>query len=89
VLSAAARWLSTAKIMRMSNRSVENVFLRLRRPETDVNLSAQDAAATPAHDRPRRAVSAIIGLERSLSIWKEVHQIRLTFARYLSSIRFA
>jgi hypothetical protein len=30
LLSAAARSLSTAKIMRMSDRGVENVFLRLR-----------------------------------------------------------
>jgi transposase-like protein len=35
LLSAAARSLSTAKIMRMSDRGVENVFLRLRWPETD------------------------------------------------------
>jgi transposase-like protein len=35
LLSAAARSLSCAKIMRMSNRGVENVFLRLRWPETD------------------------------------------------------
>ena len=34
-LSAAARSLSAAKIMRMSDRGVENVFLRLRWPETD------------------------------------------------------
>src|SRR5205823_13839869 len=33
--SAAARSLSCAKVMRMSNRGVENVFLRLRWPETD------------------------------------------------------
>ena len=35
LLSAAARSLSPAKIMRMSDRGVENVFLRLRWPETD------------------------------------------------------
>ena len=35
LLSAAARSLSCAKVMRMSNRGVENVFLRLRWPETD------------------------------------------------------
>src|SRR5690348_10602443 len=35
LLSAAARSLSCAKIMRMSDRGVENVFLRLRWPETD------------------------------------------------------
>ncbi len=33
LLSAAARSLSAAKIMRMSERGVENVFLRLRWPE--------------------------------------------------------
>jgi transposase-like protein len=35
LLSAAARSLSAAKIMRMSDHGVENVFLRLRWPETD------------------------------------------------------
>src|ERR1700674_178777 len=35
LLSAAARSLSPAKVMRMSDRGVENVFLRLRWPETD------------------------------------------------------
>ncbi len=35
LLSAAARSLSAAKIMRMSDRGVENVFLRLRWPDTD------------------------------------------------------
>ena len=35
LLSAAARSLSPAKVMRMSGRGVENVFLRLRWPETD------------------------------------------------------
>ena len=35
LLSAAARSLSPAKVMRMSDRGAENVFLRLRWPETD------------------------------------------------------
>jgi hypothetical protein len=35
LLSAAARSLSAAKIMRMSDNGVENVFLRLRWPDTD------------------------------------------------------
>ena len=35
LLSAGARSLSAAKIMRMSDSGVENVFLRLRWPETD------------------------------------------------------
>ena len=35
LLCAAARSLSAAKIMRMSDRGVENVFLRLRWPDTD------------------------------------------------------
>jgi hypothetical protein len=35
LLSAAARSLSPAKVMRMSDRGGENVFLRLRWPETD------------------------------------------------------
>jgi Transposase zinc-ribbon domain len=33
--SAAARSLSPAKVMRMSDRGAENVFLRLRWPQTD------------------------------------------------------
>ena len=35
LLSAAARSLSPAKVMRMSDQGAENVFLRLRWPETD------------------------------------------------------
>ncbi len=35
LLSTGARSLSAAKIMRMSDGGVENVFLRLRWPETD------------------------------------------------------
>ncbi len=35
LLSAAARSLSPAKVMRMSDRGAENVFLRLRWPQTD------------------------------------------------------
>jgi hypothetical protein len=34
LLSAAARSLSLAKVMRMSDTGVENVFLRLRWPDT-------------------------------------------------------
>jgi hypothetical protein len=35
LLSAVARSLSPAKVMRMSDRGAENVFLRLRWPQTD------------------------------------------------------
>ena len=35
LLSAAARSLSPAKVMRMSDLGAENVFLRLRWPQTD------------------------------------------------------
>jgi len=35
LLSAAARSLSPAKVARMSDRGAENVFLRVRWPETD------------------------------------------------------
>jgi hypothetical protein len=35
LLSAAARSLSPGKVARMSDRGAENVFLRLRWPETD------------------------------------------------------
>ena len=35
LLSAAARSLSPGKVMRMSDRGAENVFVRLRWPQTD------------------------------------------------------
>ena len=35
LLSAAARSLSPGKVMRMSERGAENVFVRLRWPQTD------------------------------------------------------
>jgi len=35
LLSAAARSISPGKVMRMSERGAENVFVRLRWPQTD------------------------------------------------------
>ena len=59
LLSAAARSLSAAKIMRMSDRGVENVFLRLRWPETDGKPGCPGCGCTICYacrrsvDRPR------------------------------------
>ena len=59
LLSAAARSLSAAKIMRMSDRGVENVFLRLRWPETDGKPVCPGCGCTICYacrrsvDRPR------------------------------------
>jgi hypothetical protein len=47
LLSAAARSLSLAKVMRMLHLGVENVFLRLRWPKTDGSLSVRTVAARP------------------------------------------
>ena len=46
LLSAGVRSLSAAKIMRMSDRGVENVFLRLRWPETDGKPVCPDCGCT-------------------------------------------
>jgi len=46
LLSASARSLSAAKIMRMSDTGVENVFLRLRWPETDGKPVCPDCGCT-------------------------------------------
>ena len=46
LLSAGARSLSAAKIMRMSDGGVENVFLRLRWPETDGKPVCPDCGCT-------------------------------------------
>ncbi len=46
LLSAGARSLSAAKIMRMSDTGVENVFLRLRWPETDGKLVCPNCGCT-------------------------------------------
>jgi len=46
LLSAGARSLSAAKIMRMSDGGVENVFLRLRWPETDGNPVCPDCGCS-------------------------------------------
>ena len=49
LLSAAARSLSCAKIMRMSDCGVENVFLRLRWPETDGRPVCPRCSCTACH----------------------------------------
>ncbi len=46
LLSTGARSLSAAKIMRMSDSGVENVFLRLRWPETDGKPVCPDCGCT-------------------------------------------
>ncbi len=55
LLSAAARSLSAAKIMRMSERGVENVFLRLRWPETDGRPVCPHCGCTICYTCPRSA----------------------------------
>jgi transposase-like protein len=55
LLSAAARSLSVAKIMRMSERGVENVFLRLRWPETDGKPVCPHCGCTICYACPRSA----------------------------------
>jgi hypothetical protein len=46
LLSARARSLSAAEIMRMADSGVENVFLRLRWPETDGKRVCPDCDCT-------------------------------------------
>ncbi len=46
LLSAGARSLSAAKIMRMSDSGVETLFLRLRWPETDGKPVCPDCGGT-------------------------------------------
>src|SRR5258708_6899383 len=55
LLSAAARSLSAAKIMRMSDRGVENVFLRLRWPGTDGKPVCPGCGCTICYAGPRSA----------------------------------
>jgi transposase-like protein len=55
LLSAAARSLSAAKIMRMSDRGVENVFLRLRWPKTDGKPECPDCGCTICYECRRSA----------------------------------
>lgn len=53
LLSAAARSLSAAKILRMSDHGVENVFLRLRWPETDGKPVCPGCGCTICYACPR------------------------------------
>ena len=55
LLSAAARSLNAAKIMRMSDRGVENVFLRLRWPDTDGRPVCPGCDCTICYACPRSA----------------------------------
>jgi hypothetical protein len=57
LLSAAARSLSPGKVMRMSERGAENVFVRLRWPQTDGNryVHAAAGAALMPTTPPRRS----------------------------------
>ncbi len=58
LLSAAARSLSPAKVMRMSDRGAENVFLRLRWPETDGKPVCPNCACQVCYDCRRPAGQA-------------------------------
>jgi hypothetical protein len=53
LLSASARSLSAAKIMRMSDNGVENVFLRLRWPDTDGKPVCPGCGCTICYACPR------------------------------------
>ena len=53
LLSAGARSLSAAKIMRMSDGEAETVFLRLRWPETDGKPVCPDCGCTICYACPR------------------------------------
>jgi transposase-like protein len=53
LLSAAARSLSAAKVMRMSDNGVENVFLRLRWPDTDGKPVCPGCGCTICYACPR------------------------------------
>ncbi|MGH8257184.1 MAG: IS1595 family transposase [Steroidobacteraceae bacterium] len=67
LLSAAARSLSAAKVMRMSDRGVENVFRRLRWPDTDGKPVCPSCGCTICYacrrsaDRPRWRCEACRG----------------------------
>jgi transposase-like protein len=56
LLSAAARSLSAAKIMRMSEQGVQNVFLRLRWPDTDGKPQCPECGCLICYACPRSAV---------------------------------
>ena len=55
LLSAAARSLSAAEIMRMTDQEVEDVFLRLRWPETDGKPVCPGCGCTICYACPRSA----------------------------------
>ena len=55
LLSAAARSLTLAKVMRMSDRGAENVFLRLRWPQTDGKPVCPGCGCRICHDCRRSA----------------------------------
>jgi transposase-like protein len=57
LLSAAARSLSIGKVGRMSDRGAENVFARLRWPETDGKAVCPDCGCTTCYDCRRGAHS--------------------------------
>ena len=55
LLSAAARSLNPCKVMRMSDRGAENVFLRLRWPQTDGKPVCPNCDCQICYDCPRSA----------------------------------
>jgi len=55
LLSAAARSLNPGKVMRMSERGAENVFLRLRWPRTDGKPACPDCGCQICYDCHRSA----------------------------------
>jgi hypothetical protein len=67
LLSATARSLSAAKIMRMSESGVENVFLRLRWPGTDGKPVCPDCGRLVCYTCQRPAGSVRCSSRRILS----------------------
>ena len=55
-MSAAARSLNPGKVMRMSDRGAENVFLRLRWPQTDGKPVCPNCNCQICYDCPRSAI---------------------------------
>jgi hypothetical protein len=57
LLSAAARSLNPGKVMRMSDRGAENVFLRLRWPQTDGKPVCPNCGCQICYDCCARPIS--------------------------------
>lgn len=63
LLSAVARSLNPGKVMRMSDGGAENVFLRLRWPETDGKPVCPHCGCQICYDCRRSGRSATLALQ--------------------------